>query len=315
MSQTSTRKSSPAGTLQYADRGLDRAAHLREDDSFLARAASNGDALLIAVWRDRNHVIRGDGGPAAGRAPVSLHAEADELVFLGLDADRPVFAADFSAMHEHRIAACTGGEFVDLRRVGPLLSSADASLLAYARGILYWHRNHRHCGRCGAPTRSTRGGHLRVCTNADCARLVFPRTDPAMIVLVIHPDGSKCLLGRARRFPERVYSTLAGFVEPGESLEATVRREVFEEAGVTVGEVRYMGSQPWPFPSSLIVGFHAVAESIDIERHDGELVDARWFAPTDLREAGEWGSGAPLCLPRRDSIARYLIEAWLAGTG
>lgn len=312
MSETSTRHSSPLARIQYAGARLDRAALLREDEARLADALADPASRLIPVWRNRNLVVRdAEGAFAAGRATGESLSAADEIVFLGRHDGRAVFAADFSSLDEQRVAALGDGDFVDLRRVGPVLSAADAEILAYARGMLYWHRHHRHCGRCGARTRSRRGGHLRVCGAAECARSVFPRTDPAMIVLVLHPHRPLCLLGRARRFPERVYSTLAGFVEPGESLEATVRREVFEESGVTVGEVRYMGSQPWPFPSSLMVGFHAAAETAEIRRHDGELVDARWFSPGALRAAGEWGSEADLCLPRRDSIARALIEAWL----
>ncbi|MGK7295557.1 MAG: NAD(+) diphosphatase, partial [Candidatus Wenzhouxiangella sp. M2_3B_020] len=151
----------------------------------------------------------------------------------------------------------------------------------------------------------------RRCSDPDCGRTAFPRTDPAIIVLVRHPTEAKCLLGRASGWPAGVYSTLAGFVEPGESLEQTVRREVYEESGVEVGEVVYLASQPWPFPSSLMVGFHARARTTEIQRHDQELEDARWFTADELRSAGEWDGDEPLCLPRRDSIARALIQAWL----
>lgn len=314
MSETSTHRRSRLRPLQYAQGGLDRATHLRGDDAGFKRALAHPEANLVPVWRDRSQIEEAveDGAPAAGRLPISLHREADELVLLGLDSGRPVFAGDFSSLDEQR-ALALGGQFVDLRRVGPLLSASDAALLAYARGILHWHRNHRFCSRCGARTQARRAGHLRKCSNADCARPAFPRTDPAMIVLVLDRDETHCLLGRARNWPERAYSTLAGFVEPGESLEATVRREVAEESGIRIGEVRYVASQPWPFPSSLMVGFHAVAESFDIERHDEELADAGWYSARQVRSAGEWDDPeAELCLPRPDSIARYLIEEWLA---
>jgi len=314
MSETSTLKKSRERPLQYAQGGLDRAAHLREDDAGFEQALSDPEARLVPVWRDRSHLAEpaDSGAPVAGRLPISLHREADEVVLLGLEAGRPVFAGDFSSLDEERALALGGGEFVDLRRVGPLLSAPDAALLAYARGILHWHRNHAFCGRCGARTRACRAGHLRKCSNLDCARPAFPRTDPAMIVLVLDRDETHCLLGRARNWPESAYSTLAGFVEPGESLEATVRREVAEESGIDVGEVRYVASQPWPFPSSLMIGFHAVAETFDIQRHDEELVDAGWYSADQVRAAGEWDDPeAELCLPRPDSIARYLIEEWL----
>jgi NAD+ diphosphatase len=144
----------------------------------------------------------------------------------------------------------------------------------------------------------------------------FPRTDPAVIVLVEHPDhdgdGPRCLLGRSARFPERAFSTLAGFVEPGETLEQAVAREVFEESGIELDAFRYFGSQPWPFPASLMIGFHARARTTAIRLEDDEIVEARWFTPAELEDAGEWGSDAALRLPRHDSIARALIEDWRA---
>ncbi|MCA1778249.1 MAG: NAD(+) diphosphatase, partial [Xanthomonadaceae bacterium] len=165
------------------------------------------------------------------------------------------------------------------------------------------------------PTESRKGGHLRTCTNPDCRRPSFPRTDPAVIVLVEHPDGDggppRCLLGRSSHFLPGMYSTLAGFVEPGESMEQTVRREVFEESGIEVGEVRYLASQPWPFPSSLMIGFHATAISSDIRLHDQELEDARWFSADELLAMKARGEDETFCLPRKDSIARFLIETWL----
>lgn len=318
MSQTSSRKTARTRRLQYAEGGLDRAALRREDPDHFERALSAPDTELVAVWRDRSHVARpsADAAPAAQRISTSLRERADELVFLGEQSGRALFAADLSSLSETEALALAGGEFVDLRRVGPTLSAGDAALLAYARGMLYWHRNHRYCGRCGSPTESRRAGHLRVCTDAGCARPSFPRTDPAMIVLVLHPDEPKCLMGRARKWPRRAYSTLAGFVEPGESFEATVRREVLEESGIEVGQVDYIASQPWPFPSSVMIGFHAHAESTRIECHDEELVDARWFTLDEVRSAGEWDDeDAALCLPRHDSIARFLIEHWLDRAG
>jgi len=150
--------------------------------------------------------------------------------------------------------------------------------------------------------------------------MAFPRIDPAVIVLVVdegmHRDGvPRCLLGRAPGWPSGVYSTLAGFVEPGETLEETVAREVREESGIGIRDVRYRASQPWPFPSSLMLGFHAIARTLEIERHDQELEDARWFTAEQLRDTGTWGEDKALCLPRQDSIARYLIEIWLQDQG
>lgn len=302
--------------MKYDDPSLDRAGPQREDPQWLERALEHSEARSLPVWRNQNLVGGLDGpSPAAILHGVETHAHASEVVFLGLDGDVPVFAADYSELEETRAVELLGEGFTDLRRVGPLMPEPEAALLAYARGMLFWHRNHRYCGRCGSPTKSRKGGHLRACTNPDCRRPSFPRTDPAVIVLVEHPgdDGGppRCLLGRSPHFLPGMYSTLAGFVEPGESMEQTVRREVFEESGVEVGEVRYLASQPWPFPSSLMIGFHAAAVSTEIRLHDDELEDARWFEAAELHALKEKGEDETFCLPRKDSIARYLIEVWL----
>ena len=181
----------------------------------------------------------------------------------------------------------------------------DSALLAYAKGLAHWHARHRFCGVCGEGTEAKDAGHVRVCTGPDCATQHFPRTDPAVIMLVT--DGDRCLLGHNKRFPERIYSTLAGFVEPGESLEEAVAREVLEETGVRVGRVQYHSSQPWPFPASIMLGFHAEAESEAITVQAAELVDARWFSRAEIANFEQLG----LRLPRPDSIARRLVEHWL----
>jgi NAD+ diphosphatase len=194
----------------------------------------------------------------------------------------------------------------------------QGAMLAYARGLIHWHRRHRFCGRCGSPTQSRHGGHMRLCTNAECGREHFPRTDPAVIMLVTRPgldggpdggpDGGAVLMGRQKSWTEGMYSTLAGFVDPGESLEEAVAREVHEEAGIAVADVTYMASQPWPFPSSLMLGFRARATSMEIHINRDELDDARWFTRDQIARFGEAG----LSLPRQVSIARWLIDQWLA---
>jgi len=320
MSKTSSQSVFKVYRLKYDDPSLDRAGPKRDDPDWLDRALAHEHARSIPVWRNQNLV---DGlnssSPAAIVRGVELHDHAAEIVFLGMDNDAPVFAADYSELDEHEVTDLVGHGFTDLRKVGPLLSEAEAALLAYARGMLFWHRNHRYCGRCGSTTKSQKGGHLRACTNPDCRRPSFPRTDPAVIVLVDPPGGAgappRCLLGRSPHFLPGMYSTLAGFVEPGESMEQTVRREVFEESGVEVGEVRYLASQPWPFPSSLMIGFHATAISTDIRLHDDELEDARWFSADELLAAKARGEDETFCLPRKDSIARFLIEVWLEERG
>ena len=194
-----------------------------------------------------------------------------------------------------------GAVYDELRPLLPLQSADEAQLLTYARALLVWRSRQRHCGVCGAPTQPRNAGHVLVCTNPACQSEFFPRIDPAIIVLVT--DGSKALLGRQASWPTGRYSALAGFVEPGESLEEAVALEVEEENGVSIDSARYFASQPWPFPASLMLGFHAHAPAGPIKL-DGELEDARWFELEELR-----GSPAVL-LPPAHTIARRLLEAW-----
>ena len=198
------------------------------------------------------------------------------------------------------------GEGTDLRRVGPVMTREDGALLAYARGLMWWHARSRYCGVCGAPTESVEAGHVRRCSSPACNASHFPRTDPAVIMLV--HDGDRALLGRQKVWVGGMYSTLAGFVEPGECLEEAVAREVWEEAGIRIADARYHSSQPWPFPSSLMIGFHARATTTEIVLNQSELEDAAWFTRAELRDFGAQGKS----LPRQDSIARRLIEDWLA---
>jgi NAD+ diphosphatase len=169
--------------------------------------------------------------------------------------------------------------------------------------LVIWHDLQKFCGLCGSPSRAESGGNTRICVNSACAKTIFPRVDPAIIVLI--STGPQCLLGRQAAWPESRYSTLAGFVEPGESLEDAVRREVREESNIEVHDIQYHSSQPWPFPSSLMLGFTAAATSTDIVLNDGELEDARWFSRKELQ------SGFPK-LPYRLSIARRLVDDWLS---
>ncbi|GAB4353061.1 MAG: hypothetical protein Kow006_18050 [Gammaproteobacteria bacterium] len=250
-----------------------------------------------------------------GEVAEAVWSLASERVLLGLDDQGPVFAVDLPAGREWSDRQWAKvGEFIDLRRVGARLESSEAALLAYARGLLYWHRQQRYCGRCGGETVSEEGGITRLCRSTECGRRWFPRLDPAVIVLVEHrPEGGipRCLLARHSRLPAGMFSTLAGFVEPGESLEEAVVREVKEETGVEVGSVAYQGSQPWPFPASLMVGFRARALTTRITLDDDELVEAHWFTADEVSEFGEWGDqGTGRKIPRHDSIARHLIESW-----
>ena len=260
---------------------------------------------------DRPDVIHLPGSEVA-----SLLDDFDQLVFLGRDDRGPLFALDLSLYRPELVEPLVGdNDFIDLRACGWLLDAEQAAQLAYARGLVYWNRHHRYCGSCGAPTRSENGGHQRRCSLEGCGRVQFPRTDPAVIMLVedlSDPARPRCLLARNSRFPNRMMSTLAGFVDPLETLEETVRREVFEECGIRVGRVDYRASQPWPFPSSIMLGFHAEARSTEINIDGIEIEEAYWFEAEQLADFGEWGDGGDnFCLPRRDSIARYLVDSWV----
>lgn len=281
---------------------LDRRSERRADDAFLALAAGRDDALVVPVHGTR--VLIADAGGAA-RALLLSRATLGgaELVWLGELGGQPCFAAEVGIELQVQ-----GGRWSELRPVLPMLASADLDLLAYARALVYWTRTHRHCGACGEATQPGRGGHERRCPR--CTLVAFPRIDPAVIVAV--GDGSRILLGRQASWDPGRWSVLAGFVEPGESLEAAAAREVREETGVEIGGLRYFGSQPWPFPASMMVGFHA-QPGRDAIRLDGqELEDARWFTRADL-VAGL--AGGKLSLSPRRSIAWQLIEAWFDAAG
>lgn len=299
--------------LQYSQAFIDRLAERRDDAHWLEQALGQPDTRLIAVRESHSLLsLAQPEQPRAVRLRASQIAEYGEAVFLGMEQQRALFAVDVS--DEDHLALDSAARFVELRRFGPLLERNDANLLAYARAMLHWHRTHRYCGRCGAPTHSVSGGHRRRCSDSGCGQLSFPRTDPAIIVLVEHPDNEagppRCLLGRSAHFPPGMYSTLAGFVEPGESFEQTVRREVYEESGIELGSIRYLASQPWPFPGSIMIGFHAAASTTTIRRNDDELEDVHWFGLDEIDQFGQPGDYEALCLPRLDSIARFLIEAW-----
>jgi NAD+ diphosphatase len=311
--------------IHYSSGRIDRAAKLRADDDWVSAAFVSDAAVAVLIHNDQNLVTGVSGREDAPHvARVSLSVVRPHLVapsslwtFLGLDGETPVFAGELPGDALALPEVVDAGEFVDLRRVGPLVSADDAATMAYARAMIGWHKRHRYCSVCGSLTESRKAGHVRRCTNPECATEAFPRTDPVVIMRVILPpkDGhpERCLMGRHSRLPRGAYSVLAGFVEPGESLEDAVAREVWEETGVRVGDVHYHASQPWPFPYSMMIGFSAVALSDAITIDGDELEDAQWFTAAELKEFGEWGDpSAEFKKPRKDSIARALIDDWVA---
>jgi NAD+ diphosphatase len=274
---------------------LDRLGDRRGDSEWLAGARTRG--VFLAVWRRRVLV-------SEGRVPAPMLLEpatiatlpgTTESILLGAHHGTPCFALGIGGEAPPRLP----GRFADIRAIGQQLEPDTVALLAYARALVSWHERHRHCSACGASTDPVEAGHARLCPA--CGVKHFPRVDPAIIVLVADP--MRCLLGRQPSWPTGRYSAIAGFVEPGESLEDAVRREVHEETGVQVEAVEYRGSQPWPFPSSLMLGFTARPTGGEIRRRDGELEDARWVTRDDI-------AAGHILLPPPISIAWRLIEHW-----
>jgi NAD+ diphosphatase len=297
----------------FAGPYLEREGHLRADRAWLESALADPRSRVLPVWNSLNLVAGGEaaGPPSNGATDdptlravlLSMDEIAPQrppgLVLLGRRDGTDLFAYEVESDEPPAIPA--GTRFAELRTVAALLPEDQAGLLGYARAMVNWRRTHRHCGRCGTRTEPAKAGHVLICTNPVCRHEQFPRLDPAIIVLVI--DGDRVLLGRQAAWPAGRYSTIAGFVEPGESLEDAVAREVLEETGIRVDGIEYHSSQPWPFPSSLMLGFTARAISHDIQRRDLELEDARWFTREDIV------SGTPF-LPPNVSISFRLIEDW-----
>ena len=273
----------------FAGEALDRAGPQRRDEAWLA--ARLADAATRVVVASESGVLVSGERPrllAVDELPDGL-----EFVLLGVDADeRAVFAADPGDQFP--------GERRGLRDLAPAMSQAEGGMVAHAVGLLNWHRRHRFCANCGAPSEAREAGHVRVCPA--CGAQHHPRTDPVVIMLV--HDGDRAVLGRQAHWPPGRYSALAGFVEPGESLEEAVAREVREETGALVAEIDYRSSQPWPFPASLMLGFIARWTSGEPAIGDGELEDVRWFTREEI-------ASGRVKLPPRQAIARRLIEDWL----
>jgi len=282
---------------------LARVAHWRKDEERLRAALEDPATLFVPVWHARSAVVTSSDGRASAYFANGTQAlaglDTSGFILLGEFHERVVFAVAVAG--EAPPALASGAELHDLRLIAGELSVEEAALLAYARAMVHWREHNRYCGRCSLPMNAVQGGHVMQCSNPTCAHQQFPRLDPAVIVLVT--DGERALLGRQAAWPPGRYSTVAGFVEPGESLEDAVAREVREETGVIVDEVEYHSSQPWPFPSSLMLGFTARARLTDIDLSDEELEDARWFTRAQLA-AGE------IALPTTHSISFRLIEDW-----
>ena len=286
----------------FAGPYIDRRSEAREAAAWLSEARADPHTHYV-VATGTTQLVQDEVEPRIallpGAHPLVQTAADDDLVLLGWFQDTRCILLELPAGKP--VEPPSGTRFEELRPLSSRLPAEEAGLLAYARALTIWRLRHRFCGLCGAPTRPQRAGHVMQCTAAPCAHEVFPRIDPAIIVLVT--DGERALLGRQASWPVGRYSTIAGFVEPGESLEDAVAREVLEETGVRVRRVDYQSSQPWPFPSSLMLGFHALAEPDSQIRPSEELDDARWFTREDI------AAGTPI-MPPPQAISYRLIASW-----
>jgi len=297
--------------------GLDRNIYLRDNKNWFKKL-NKKRTKIVPLWNSLNLFSKLDKGNDDPRAIFPNYFDIDKnlneihrIIFLGTSIDKVsetfFICIDFSNLSEIEVNDIFSqyGQFYDLKDVSPLIDSETGSILAYSNGIHNWHEKYSYCCKCGGETTISKAGHQRNCLNNNCLLEHFPRTDPAVIMLVHH--GNKTLLGRQKIWPAGMYSTLAGFVEPGETLEHAVAREVFEEAGIFIKNVQYHSSQPWPFPSSLMVGFYAEAKSTDIKINKNEIEDVNWFSKEEILNLSEQRK----FLPRKISIARRLIDDWM----
>jgi NAD+ diphosphatase len=285
---------------------VDRLSDSRLDGQWL-RDAWRSAAMVLLLDGDLRAAVTGEPErPSLVWSPAGAGEPPADAILLGADDAGSYWALDRPA-HEAE-AGHAPLRMAGLRDVGQVLSAHDAGLLTHAVAVITWHRGHTHCPRCGSPTDPASAGAMRVCANDGSEH--FPRVDPAMIVLVTSPDGSQAVLGRGAQWPHPFFSCLAGFVEPGESAEQAVIREVAEEVGLAVRDVRYQASQPWPFPSSLMLGFTAVADVAPLHPQPTELAAAAWFTRDEVTSGLETRE---LGLPPAVSIARGLIDDWLEG--
>ena len=293
-----------AAGMGFIANPLDRNEDVRRDPQALERLRTHPEARWLLLHDLKPLMdITGPQPVIAWQRDICQDAAPDAWVYLGQDKNnRPCFACTTD-----RNDAPDNARWIDARSLAMELGGGDASIAGQARALVGWHLRHRYCAVCGKPSHRTKGGYGRICSDADCAAEHFPRTDPVVIMLVVRGDA--CLLGRQAHFPPGMYSALAGFVEPAESIEEAVAREVFEESGIRVGQVRYLGSQPWPFPSSLMIGCIAEGRTDTIRLDTQELEDARWFSRADAASAmrPQGVNGAP----PKVAIAYHLLSAWL----
>lgn len=294
-------------TLGFVDNSLDRLSGLRDRPEELAAFRQRASASSLVIAGDM--VLLGqDATPWLPLRIAEALGEVQHSAFLGERGERPYFATALAAEAAEALARRDDLRLVDLRSIAVqgLVSNDDLGALAQAKALMHWHRQHRFCSNCGAPTEVAGAGWRRECPA--CGTHHFPRTDPVVIMLAT--DGERCLLGRQARFPPGMYSCLAGFLEPGETVEDAVRRELNEESGIQAGYVTYLGSQPWPFPASIMLGCLAQATSTDITVDTTELEDARWFDRDETKALIEGTHPDGLVCPQPMAIAHHIMRTW-----
>jgi len=296
----------------FAGNPLDRASDRRADTDWLAGQLASSDSLGVAIWNGRPLVEDAkEGGKQIAYLPAKLVADLaqgeERLLFMGLWKDTAVFAVDLEGPDDPADGPLEGlGKFEDLRAVALKLPPTEAAIVATAKQMFEWRRRHGHCAVCGQPSRAVDGGWKRKCPS--CETEHFPRTDPVVIMLPYH--GDRCMLGRQEAWPKGMFSALAGFLEPGESIEEACARELNEEAGLHAVKVRYHSTQPWPYPSSLMIGLIAEVEDEEGSPDQTELSEVRWFTRDEARQLIA-GQIEGVAAPQRLAIAHQLIKAWV----
>src|SRR5579875_66377 len=304
--------------IPFTGNPLDRAAEKRLDAAWLESKRRDPSSLVLPMWRLQPLLL----GPQRSAAQPALGLLRPEIadaiagpdapcIFLGLDGEQAVFALDVSQADDPGTAPPLSalGHFREARAAAQMVSAPDGAIIGQAKALLDWHQRHGFCPRCGAPTQMMDAGYRRLC--GKCNAEHFPRVDPVVIMLAT--EGDACLVGRGKQFPPGMFSALAGFMEPGETIEEAVRRELMEEASVRVGEVSYYATQPWPFPSSLMIGCFAKAQSREFKVDENELAEVRWLERGAARAAIEGQTVEGVRLPPPIAIAHHLIKTWAFG--